>query len=54
MDNAELLQKVLSQTIERMARQTAQHESEIANFNAQIILLQQQVNSLQSQNEVVE
>lgn len=44
MENAELLQRVLNQTIERMAKQTAQHESEIANFNAQIILLQEQLN----------
>lgn len=54
MENSELLQKVLNQTIERMAKQTAQHESEIANLVAQIIVLQDQLNSSQTSNEVVE
>lgn len=43
MENQELLQKVLNSTIERMAKQSMNYEAEIANLNAQIILLKEQL-----------
>lgn len=47
MENQELLQQVLNSTLERMARQSMNYEAEIANLNAQIILLKNQVDELQ-------
>jgi hypothetical protein len=42
MNNEEILQKTLSMTIERMARQAMNYESEIANLNAQLIVIANQ------------
>ncbi len=43
MENQELLQQVLNNTLERFARQTANYEAEIANLNAQIFLYKDQI-----------
>lgn len=42
MNNEEVLQKTLSMTLERMAKQALSYESEIANLNAQLILISSQ------------
>jgi len=39
MNNEEVLQKTINILLERIARQTAAYESEIANLNAKIIVL---------------
>jgi hypothetical protein len=46
MNNEELLQKVLSMTIERFGKQANLYEYEIANLNAQIIVLNSEANDL--------
>lgn len=43
MENTEVLQRTLNATIERMGRQAMNYESEIANLNAQIVILQSQL-----------
>lgn len=42
MNNEDLLQTTLSATIDRLAKQTKMYETEIANLNAQIIVLTEQ------------
>lgn len=51
MTNEELLQKVLNSTIERFARQTINHEAEIANLSSQIIILSEQIEELTKKAE---
>lgn len=51
MTNEELLQKVLNSTIERFARQTINHEAEIANLNSQIFILSDQIEELTKKSE---
>lgn len=46
MTNEELLQQILSSTIERIGRQTVQYEAEIANLNSQILILNNQVKEI--------
>lgn len=46
MTNEDLLQQVLNSTIERMGRQAAQHEAEIANLSSQIIILNSQIKEI--------
>jgi len=46
MTNEELLQKVLNSTIERVGRQATTYEAEIANLSSQIIILNEQIESL--------
>lgn len=46
MTNEELLQKILTSTIERIGKQAIQYEAEIANLNSQIIILNEQINSV--------
>jgi prefoldin subunit 5 len=48
VNNEELLQQVLSMTIERFGKQANAYESEIANLNAQILVLNNKVNELSS------
>jgi hypothetical protein len=42
MNNEEILQKTLSMTLERLAKQAMAYETEIANLNAQLILIANQ------------
>jgi hypothetical protein len=42
MTNEDLLQKTLTMTLERMAKQTMAYETEIANLNAQLLLAKSQ------------
>lgn len=42
MTNEEVLQRTLSTTLERIAKQTMSYETEIANLNAQLILMASQ------------
>ena len=46
MTNEELLQSTLNATIERMGKQATSYEAEIANLNAQIILLNNRLQEL--------
>jgi uncharacterized coiled-coil protein SlyX len=46
MTNEELIQNVLNMTIDRIGKQTVAHESEIANLNAQLLVLNDKVNEL--------
>lgn len=46
MNNEELLQKVLSATIERFGKQAVGYEAEIANLSSQIFILRSQVEEL--------
>jgi len=48
MSNEELLQKVLSATIERFGKQSIAHEAEIANLSSQIFILSSQIEELKS------
>lgn len=51
MTNEELLQSTLNATIERMGRQATSYEAEIANLNAQIIVLSSQINELNERSK---
>lgn len=46
MTNEELLQETLNATIQRLGKQATVYEAEIANLNAQIIILGKQINEL--------
>lgn len=46
MTNEELLQSTLNATIERVSKQATAYEAEIANLNAQIILLNDRIKKL--------
>lgn len=50
MNNEDLLQATLSATIDRLAKQTKMYETEIANLNAQIVVLTDQVNQSTENN----
>jgi len=52
MNNEDLLQATLNATIERLAKQARMYEAEIANLNAQIIVLSNQVESLSGSESV--
>lgn len=52
MTNEEILQSTLSATIERLSKQTKMYEAEIANLNAQIIMLTNQVSELSNIEKV--
>jgi len=39
MNNEDILQKILSATIERFGKQATYYESEIANLNSQLIII---------------
>jgi uncharacterized coiled-coil protein SlyX len=49
MTNEEILQKTLNSTLERMGKQAATYEAEIANLNAQLILLASRLEEAQAQ-----
>jgi predicted RNase H-like nuclease (RuvC/YqgF family) len=51
MNNEEVLQKTLSATLERLGKQATAYEVEIANLNAQIIMLNSQLESLAKENK---
>lgn len=48
MTNEELINKVLSATIERLGRQAINYEAEIANLNSQIVILSDQIEEMKS------
>lgn len=48
MNNEDLLQKVLNSTIERIGRKTVAYEAEIANLSSQIIILNSQIEEINS------
>ena len=50
MTNEELLQSTISATVERLGKQATAYEAEIANLNAQIIFLSNQVRELSKNN----
>jgi hypothetical protein len=49
MTNEDLIQNVLNMTIERFGKQSVSYESEIANLNAQLLVLNNKVNDLLNQ-----
>ena len=54
MTNEELLQSTLNATVERLGKQATTYEAEIANLNAQIVLLNNRIKQLseeQTENE---
>jgi cell division protein FtsB len=51
MTNEELLQKVLSGTVERLGKQASSYEAEIANLSSQIIILSAQIEELTKTSE---
>lgn len=48
MVDEEMLQNLLSTAIERIGRQTMNYETEIANLNAQIMILNKQLEDITS------
>ena len=48
MTNEDLLQKVLNNTIERIGRQAVAYEAEIANLSSQVIILNSQIEEINS------
>jgi uncharacterized coiled-coil protein SlyX len=54
MTNEEILQKTLNSTLERMGKQAATYEAEIANFNAQLMLLASRLEEAQAQAAAAE
>ena len=48
MNNEQMLEKTLNATLERFGRQAISYESEIANLNAQIIVMQHKIEELSS------
>lgn len=48
MTNEELIQKVLNIALDRAGRQAMNYETEIANLNAQILVLNDQLEGLKS------
>lgn len=51
MTNEELINKVLSATIERLGRQAINYEAEIANLTSQVMVLTDQVKELSKEKE---
>jgi prefoldin subunit 5 len=54
MTNEEILQKTLNSTLERMGKQAATYEAEIANLNAQLILFASRLEEAQAQATAAE
>lgn len=52
MTNEELLQTTLNSTIERMGKQAIAYESEIANLNAQIVLLNNRIQEMSKEQSI--
>lgn len=52
MTNEEILQGTLNATLDRISKQTRAYEAEIANLNAQIIVLSNQVQELTQEEKV--
>ena len=50
MTNEELLQKILNNTIERLGRQAVNYEAEIANLTSQVMILNSQIEDLNSED----
>ena len=50
MIDEDVLQKTLSSTIERLGKQAIGYETEIANLNAQIIILNNQIKAIAEEN----
>lgn len=48
MTNEELLQKVLTLSINRMGKKIVDYETEIANLNAQLMILNEQIEKINS------
>jgi len=46
--NEDLLQRVLNSTIERLGRQAVAYEGEIANLSSQVIILNHQIEEINS------
>jgi hypothetical protein len=51
MINEQVLQQTLNVTLDRFSKQTMSYEVEIANLNAQIIILNSQLESLAKENK---
>jgi hypothetical protein len=51
MTNEDVLQNTLNIVIERLAKQCMSYETEIANLNAQIIILSSQLNTEKVKSE---
>lgn len=51
MTNEELLQNILNNTIERMGKKTVQYEAEIANLTSQVMILNDQVESMNNSHK---
>lgn len=51
MTNEQLLQEILNATIQRIGKQTTQYEAEIANLNAQVMILNNQINDLNEKSK---
>jgi prefoldin subunit 5 len=52
MTNEELLQVTLNSTIERLGKQATVYEAEIANLNAQIVLLNKRIQELAEEKSI--
>jgi hypothetical protein len=50
MTNEQVLQQTLNVTLDRLGKQTVAYEVEIANLNAQLIVLNSQLESLAKAN----
>jgi hypothetical protein len=50
MTNEQVLQQTLNVTLDRLGKQTVAYEVEIANLNAQLIVLNSQLESLTKAN----
>lgn len=46
MQNEQILQQVIGEVLDRFAKQTANYEAEIANLNAQILVMKMQNDEL--------
>jgi len=51
MNNEELLQEVINITLERFGKQSMMYETEIANLNAKVIILNSQIKDLNDKME---
>jgi hypothetical protein len=49
--NEQVLQQTLNVTLDRLGKQTVAYEVEIANLNAQLIVLNSQLESLAKENK---
>lgn len=53
MTNEEILQGTLNATLDRISKQSRSYEADIANLNAQIIVLNSQIQELMERKEEV-